>query len=340
MAEVSPAEVEEEENRQREIVLTRLQAEQNRLDDLADPLLRAALPLCPEDASPYAGIRVSSLATYDEEEWRDAATAALGLDGSVQVIHVTENGPADRAGVRPGDRLREVAGHAVVSGDDAAADAMEALQAALAQNRGGSLELVVERDGRTRRVSLSPGERCGYTTLVTVEGNINAFADGERLIFPWAMMRFAEDDELRVVLAHEVAHNAMGHIDAKKGNALLAGLAGALLDVASATQGVQTGGAYTSEFAALGARTFSQDFEREADYVGLYIMARAGLDLSEAPLFWREFAQINPAAIGYASSHPTTAERFVRLRSTVEEIEAKAQLGEALLPNLKDPEKD
>jgi predicted Zn-dependent protease len=36
------------------------------------------------------------------------------------------------------------------------------------------------------------------------------------------MLRFTgKDDELAVVVAHEIAHNAMGHIDAKKKNATL-----------------------------------------------------------------------------------------------------------------------
>jgi predicted Zn-dependent protease len=83
------------------------------------------------------------------------------------------------------------------------------------------------------------------------------------------MMRFANDAELVGVLGHEIAHNAMGHIEARKKNALLGGLLGAILDVAAATQGVNTQGQNTANFMAAAARAFSQDFEREADYVGM-----------------------------------------------------------------------
>lgn len=180
-----------------------------------------------------------------------------------------------------------------------------------------------------------PERTCSFGTIVTVEGDINAFADGRNVILPWAMMRFANDDELRVVVAHEIAHNAMGHIDAKRQNMLVGALFGIVADVALASQGVNTGGEYTNSFMGLGAMTFSQDFEREADYVGMYLLARAGLPLESAPEFWRRFAQISPKAISYASSHPTTAERFVRLRQTVAEIEEKRAAGRELLPEMK-----
>ncbi len=176
---------------------------------------------------------------------------------------------------------------------------------------------------------------CNLGSSVTIEGDINAYADGRNIFFPWAMMRFANDDELRAVVSHEIAHNAMGHIEARKKNALVAGLFGAIADVALAAQGYNSQRQNTRTFMQAGAAAFSQDFEREADYVGMYIMARAGVPLVGGPNLWRQFAQINPSAIGYASTHPTTAERFVRLRSAIQEIETKRQAGRELMPDMK-----
>jgi endonuclease YncB( thermonuclease family) len=198
---------------------------------------------------------------------------------------------------------------------------------------GEPIALSVRRADQTIDVTVVPVAACDFETVVVAEGDINAYADGERVIIPWAMMRFANDDELVGVLGHEVAHNAMGHIDARMTNAMLGGIFGAILDVAAATQGVNTGGQNTSNFMAAASKSFSQDFEREADYVGMYILARAGKSLESVPNFWRQFAQINPSAISYASTHPTTAERFVRLRMTAEEIARKRDAAEPLLPN-------
>jgi len=54
----------------------------------------------------------------------------------------------------------------------------------------------------------------------------------------------------------------------------------------------------------------AEDFEREADYVGLYIMALDGWPIDSAPDLWRRMAAQSPGSIKFASSHPTTAERF------------------------------
>ncbi len=102
--------------------------------------------------------------------------------------------------------------------------------------------------------------------------------------------------------------------------------------------GGTTNSAYwTQELGGDGASFHSSDFEREADYVGMYILARANRDLEAAPNVWRRMSTINPGAIAYESSHPSSAERFVRLTETIKEIERKRALGVALLPEMKEP---
>ncbi len=76
------------------------------------------------------------------------------------------------------------------------------------------------------------------------------------------MTSFARnDDELALVIAHEMAHNLMKHIEAKKQNAM----GGFLADLALA---VLTRGAYKdANFANAAGQAYSQEFESEADYV-------------------------------------------------------------------------
>ena len=233
-------------------------------------------------------------------------------------------------GLAPGDRILRANDRPIPDGPTA----IEVFSDVVSSIGAQPLPLEVERGGSISQVVLTPVTVCDYDLVVTAEGDINAYADGERVIVPWAMMRFANDDELTNIVGHEIAHNAMGHIEARKKNMLLGGLFGAVLDVAMASQGVDTEAQNTSNFMELAARSFSQDFEREADYVGAYIVARAGYPLAGVPRIWRKFASINPAAISYASSHPTTAERFVRLTAIIEEIDAKIASGEPLLPEL------
>lgn len=58
--------------------------------------------------------------------------------------------------------------------------------------------------------------------------------------------------------------------------------------------------------------------------------------MAAAPLLWRQMAAESPGSIKFASSHPTTAERFVRLEEWTKEFEAKKAAGEPILPNMKD----
>ena len=74
------------------------------------------------------------------------------------------------------------------------------------------------------------------------------------------MLRFVDEDrELQFILAHELAHNIEGHINKMTNNSII----GTILDIAAAGAGIDTSGS----FGAMGAQMYSQDFEREAEYV-------------------------------------------------------------------------
>ena len=334
MAPVARAEVKAEESTQRELVLVELARAQERLNNIAYPLLAAAAPMCSGKTGWQLGFYSKSAQDY-QGAWAPRAVAALQLSDTTTITHVVPTSPAARAGLQKGDRVLSVGNTAIPVGREGS----EALRKQLAAASSEALAVSVQRADGAHDITVQPELVCDLGASVIVEGDINAYADGKNVFFPWAMMRFANDDELRAVVSHEIAHNAMGHIEARKKNAMLAGLFGALADVAMATQGHNTGGRNTLALIQLGATAFSQDFEREADYVGLYIMARAGVPLGGALDLWRQFAQINPSAIGYASTHPTTAERFVRLKAAIQEIDGKRVAGRDLMPDMKAEQK-
>jgi predicted Zn-dependent protease len=143
------------------------------------------------------------------------------------------------------------------------------------------------------------------------------------------MLRFVENDqELALVIGHELAHNAMGHIGAKTTNYVL----GSVFDILAAAYGVNTQGA----FGNAGAQAYSQGLEAEADYVGLYAVARADMPIDDSANFWRRFgAATGSIKTQYGASHPGSAERFVGIENAIVEIKAKQANGEALVPNRK-----
>jgi beta-barrel assembly-enhancing protease len=365
---VSANDVRTEQLKQQQLVLQSGFREQQRLGNVAYPILKAAVPFCGEAATARSGLRFANLAAFTRE-FR-AAAQSLGFSDTLLVVGVTAGSAADRAGIRVGDRIVEVGGSAAPLGATAVRDLAQRLSApassraavfgpdgvghltirhpdrtgalafgGIAAQDGTGLAVAVADSaalGTTTSLALPADTVCAYSTLVEKSDVLNAWADGQSVTVTTAMLRFAAaDSELAVVVGHEVAHNAMRHMDAQRKNAGLGAIFGAIVDIAAAANGVNTNGAFSKQGAEIGATSFSQSFEREADYVGLYLLARAGLPLSTAPAFWRRMAQESPGSIRFASTHPTTAERFVRLEQATAEIAQKRAAGQALTPTMK-----
>lgn len=342
---IAPELVAAEQLKQQQLVIQSEIAEQKRLVDIAYPMVRAAVPLCGKYIMTRTGVTVSNIQAY-RKEYVEAARA-FGLTDTLVVTAVAAGSAAEKAGIRVSDRLLTVSGAPAPMGKNATT-AFANLVAPRPTDRNvpalasAPLQFTVGRaateadSSRELAVSIAQDTVCAYGALAQKDEMLNAWADGSQVVVTTAMMRFAgTDDELAIIVAHEIAHNAMRHIDAKQSNATVGAIFGALVDIAFATQGVNTYGDFSNSGAAIGAQTFSQDFEREADYVGMYVLARAGRPFDAAANFWRRMAQESPGSIKYASTHPTSAERFIRLEEFAAEIKKKQQGGEALLPSVK-----
>lgn len=174
---------------------------------------------------------------------------------------------------------------------------------------------------------------CYYYFMLSTGRDINAEADGTNIIIPTGMVRFvANDDELAYVMAHELAHNLMRHTDAKITNASVGAIFGAVLDAAVASQGGGANNGFENAGRSVGAISYSPSFEREADYIGAYIAARAGYDTRRAADFWRRLSYQVPDGADGGLTHPMNAERFVALNKTVTEIEYKRKHRMPLIP--------
>lgn len=293
--------VKTEEQFQRELAAKATLELETRLSRVSLGVLFAAAPSCKDSTEYGRGLFFG-------------AGLSVGVSGEDQVItEVIKNGPADRAGLKAGD---------VVVAISANPASMEPPTTFSVNYRRGKKE---------SKAALPALPKCSYTMVLGAGNEVNAYADGKRIIISRGMMMFARDDtELSFVIAHELAHNVMSHIDAKTTNYI----AGSVLDViVSAGTGIGTQGT----FGRMGAQAFSQDFEREADYVGLYILANAGADIEKATAFWRRMAALNPGSIAsnHAATHPATPERFVAMEETIREIRAKQKAGKPLVPEMK-----
>ena len=76
--------------------------------------------------------------------------------------------------------------------------------------------------------------------------------------------------------------------------------------------------------------------EAEADYLGLYIVARSGYEISSAPAILEELTRKNPFSTidpGFSTSHPQSVTRAKELEATIAEIDEKRASGSPLVPN-------
>ena len=319
------ADIANEALEQEALVLTTQRDRSKKLADLYRPLRTANTEMCGDDISFHSGflaIEKSAVA----RQYRLAATQKLGITEQVSVYYVVSEGPAERSGLAVGDVIISANGEAVGSG----ARGYRKLSDLLKKNES-DYSLEVLRAGVPKTITISPERGCAYEIYYDGSDAINAYADGSSIYITAGMYRFAENDqELQTVIAHELAHNAEGHLDKKLGNAAL----GAVFDIAAAAYGVNTQGAFSDMTATM----FSQEFEREADYVGMYMLSRAGVPTDEASNLWRRMAAESGGNIRgtFSASHPSSSERYTNLDATNVEISGKISTGAALLPARKE----
>ena len=324
-----------EQRAQLRVALETYRARHARLQAAAYPVLRANTALCGSRVKPQIGVFFATQWDFPREA-RAVATEVFGLSNRVTLTHINPGGPADKAGLMAGDVL--------VSLDDeeippvqterdvgrAKRDLDRLWDRAL---RDHQVIVHVEREGEIAPFPMEAVLVCSYSVVLIEDTGIGAFTDGETLNVSTGMLRFTETDlELQTVIAHELAHAIEDHIGKMQKNVVAGLLLGAVVDALAGASGVNTYGAATELGAVMGARSFSQDFEREADYVGLYLLANADINTEQAANFWRRMAVESAGNILYARSHPTSAERFVNLTSAAAEITSKQLSGEPLLP--------
>ena len=259
----------------------------------------------------------------------DARPRALQAprDSGVVLAHVVRGLAADRAGLRRGDRIVRVNDRRVGRArelHDAVADAA---------GRGPQVRAVrlsvVDSAGRGRVLEVVPDVPRRFVPFYVLPDDVvNAGTDGRNVGVTRGMLRFVKnDDELAVVLGHELAHITRNHLGERVGRGLGWALFGLLVSAAVGADVTDL----TDLAAAIAESKFSRDQEREADVVGLRYAHAAGYDIRAGVSIWERFAIELPESLVkfLFASHPTSAERMVRARKIAEEIAAG---GEPAIP--------
>ena len=279
--------------------LAALQAEDARVAAVAYRLVTANTELCPAK-SPTSGIVLHDALEYGPRD-REAAMRHFGLNGAPGVLAVAPGSPADAAGIKAGDLLLgigEVGFDTVPPAPDAPPGeagvngATDRLDRALSS---GPVKLRLSRGGREYAVQLTGAPACAYRFQLYPSATREASSDGRTVVISSAVVRYAaRDEDLALILGHVLAHNVLGHQTHPTGS--------------------------------------SRSRERAADYLGIYLAARAGYDISGASNFWRRFGADDWRAKAGILTHPSPGARARALATATAEIEAKRAAGQPLLP--------
>ena len=172
---------------------------------------------------------------------------------------------------------------------------------------------------------------------------VNAFCmPGGRIAFYRGILTKLNltDDEVAMVMGHEIAHALREHARAQAGKTGATSVATRLIGAGVAAylgfdpRVGEIGSSVVTQGLAL---KYSRDDEREADLVGMDLAARAGFDPRSGAVLWQKMgAQSSGAPPVFMSTHPAGKERIQRMNESlplVMPVYAKAKgLDQSRLP--------
>jgi hypothetical protein len=237
---------------------------------------------------------------------------AWGLDERAMVFAILPNGAEWNAGVRHGDTVKSVMGQPVTTRREAGA----AISAALRSGGGKPLELGLERDGIPYSVSIAPRRMCDCSVDIWQRRSVAVLQNDRGFELGLDLISFAaKDEDLAVIIGHELAHQIQRH---------------------EQTVGWgQLGKRFTELFTGGGyGEPYPLQQEIEADRLGLYYAARAGYSLEHAPDIWKRLAAAmeHPDALKKNRPYFASDERERALADVRDEIMAKIKAGLPLVP--------
>ena len=280
-----------------------------RLETVGLRLLRG-LPDEERNASfPHWGLTLMDQSSKDGQR----AARVLGVKSELGsfLYSVAKEGPAWAVGLRAGDRILSLNGRKFKKA--------KGLTTALSKVKLDSEHtLSVAQGGSTKDIVVRPLAvplRVRFSVMKREEPN--AFAGPGLILFSRGMMGlFESDDDLAVVLGHELAHLTRRHVYSKKSFfTILAATAGSF-----AVPGLAAvAPAYVGQ--AVNAK-FSREQEREADYFGLQYVHATGYDVAVGADFWERFALRVPGSRskGLFATHPSSPERLARAKKVAEAL--------------------
>ncbi len=144
------------------------------------------------------------------------------------------------------------------------------------------------------RPSYVPAEAIRVRVVQTDQWNASAMANGAVWVFT-GLMDEMDDDEMAIVLGHELTHYTHEHIRRQMSKGSLAQILGVGASVALS----QIKSPTAQQLGALGGQLglsalmsgYSREYEDQADRVGLRYVYESGYDVTKGPGLWQKFKE-------------------------------------------------
>lgn len=271
-----------------------LRAKDERVAAIGYRLATANAQYC-DDVVPATGLLLHDVLAYGDA---DEVRSALGLTSDIGVQAVVPGSPADRAGLAPDQSIVGVAGVAISAmpvDTKKRWRRLENIRTSMAANLRQTGQLSLSRDGGSG-LTLVGVPACRSRFEVGPLGK-RAVANGERVVIGDRFPGHKWPDELlAAVMAHELAHNVLGH---------------------------------RAWFDANGRkRKHVRLTEREADRLMPWLLANAGYDPGAATRFMQTWGPAHSGGIFRKRTHDGWDERVEIIAAEVALLESRLASGE------------
>ena len=199
----------------------------------------------------------------------------------------------------------------------------KAMVTRVGKNIAAATEAYLKANGLTAEV-----QNFSWEFNLVKDEQVNAFCmpGGKIVVYEGLLNLVTSDDELAVVIGHEVAHSVAKHSNERISQQLLTQYGAQILGQALSEKSAsiqQIGNTVYGLGAQYGVTLpFSRKHESEADYMGLIFMTMAGYNPNTAITFWQKMSANGTTTIPeFMSTHPSDATRISDIKKYLPELE-------------------